>query len=235
MCRPIQAEREGAQSPFVPPAERTRYYHVRPRRIPPEFCHDELLEECSVLAALLLTRVISIADDQGRLPGHPKYIRANAFGMRPTISERKVDVALGELTAAGFLIRYDIGGRQLLQVAGWFDLQGKWGQRRTYPSRYPAPPGWTADWISAGAADDEVRAPGTQLTGDVRPPSPTPSPSSSSLTVPGLPDATERSVDPERLGRLLEHARSGSLSDAEAMELGAVVASDELARARSQR
>ena len=219
----------------MPPAERTRYYQVRPRRIPPEFCSDELLEDCSVLAALLLTRVISLADDQGRLPGHPKYIRATAFGMRPTISVAKVASAIGELGGAGFLIRYDVAGREFLQVARWFDLQGKWAQRRTYPSRYPAPPGWTSDWVTADSDEDDVRALGAQSEGNVPAPSPVTFPPSSALTVPGLPNDPDGGGEPGRIERLLEHARHGLLSDAEAMELGAAVATDELARTRSER
>ena len=55
----------------MPDREHTRYYSTRPRRIPPEFCTDELLESCSLLAVVTLYRIISQADDQGRLPGAP--------------------------------------------------------------------------------------------------------------------------------------------------------------------
>src|SRR3990172_10200156 len=143
------------------PGERPRAYQIRPRRVPPEFCTDELLEGCSVLATLLLYRLISLADDQGRLPGHPKYVKGVCLPMRPEVTERKVAAALDELVQAGFVIRYDLKGRIFLQIDRWFDLQGKWGQRRTYRSQYPAPPGWTSDWVNVGT-DDEVRAPGAQ-------------------------------------------------------------------------
>jgi len=96
--------------------QRTRYYATRPRRVPPEFCSDELLEACGVLATLLLYRLISQADDQGRLPGHPKYIRATCFGLRPEITERKVAAALDELERAGFILRYDLRNRTFLQI-----------------------------------------------------------------------------------------------------------------------
>jgi hypothetical protein len=125
--------------------ERTRFYSTRPRRVPPEFCTDDLLEECSVLAALTLYRIISMADDQGRLPGAPTYIRSLCFSRRPEISVATVASAIDQIVRAGFLSRYDYQGRVLLQVDRWHDLQGKWG-RRAYGSRYPAPPGWTSDW-----------------------------------------------------------------------------------------
>jgi hypothetical protein len=99
--------------------EHTRYYSARPRRVPPEFCTDELLEECNPLAALALYRIISQADDQGRLPGSAKYIRVLCFGMRPKITEAQVTLALKELAAAGFLIRYEAAGRPFLQVDRW--------------------------------------------------------------------------------------------------------------------
>jgi len=201
--------------------QRTRYYATRPRRVPPEFCNDELLEACSILATLLLYRLISQADDQGRLPGHPKYIRAICFGMRPEISEKKVAAALDELERAGFVLRYDLRNRVFLQIDRWFDLQGKWGQRRTYPSRYPAPPGWTDDWVNTGDRNDELRAPGGQDARDVRPPLPLSSASSvtSPFTGLGMPPASAGGM--VRAGDLVERAKRGRLTDEEAFELGA--------------
>ena len=210
--------------------ERTRYYQVRPRRVPPEFCNDELLEECSERAALLLYRLISQADDQGRQPGHPKSVRANAFPMRESITPAKVEAALAELSRAGFIIRYDVAGRRFIQIAGWFHMQGKWGQRRTYPSRYPPPPGWTEDWVNAGSDADEVRAPGTQAAGDLLPPTPFTFPPSStgSPTSPG--SAAPLGTDPGRFEALLELAVGGNLTEEEAVELGTLMASSEPAR-----
>lgn len=128
---------------------------------------------------------------------------------------------------SGFVIRYDVAGREFLQIDRWFDLQGKWGQRRTYPSRYPAPPGWTGDWVTAGADEDEVRAPGAQDARDVPPPVALSSPPSFALSIPGLVDATQRGEQPERVGQLLERAKRGLLTEAEALELGTAIAIDE--------
>jgi hypothetical protein len=208
--------------------ERTRYYSTRPRRVPPEFCSDELLEDCSLLAALLLYRVISQADDQGRLPGHPKWIRAVCFGMRPAISERKVAAALDEIVRAGFLIRYDVAHRVFLQVGHWHDLQGKWG-RRAYASRYPAPPGWTDDWVSVKSGDEEppaadqraeLRAPGAQSAGSLQAPLPVPLPSSLPFSVAGRSTRSAGSSGLERVGALIERAKGARMSDKEAFEMG---------------
>jgi hypothetical protein len=215
--------------------ERTRFYQVRPRRVPPEFCSDELLEECSERAALLLYRLISQADDQGRQPGHPKSVRANAFPMRESITPAKVEAALAELSRAGFIIRYDVAGRRFIQIAGWFDMQGKWGQRRTYPSRYPAPPGWADDWVTAGFDADEVRAPGTQAGGDLLPPT-SPSSASSTSGSPASPGSLAPSRShPRRFEALLELAVGGNLTEEEAVELGTLMASGVGAREQSSR
>ena len=153
--------------------ERSRYYSTRPRRVPPEFCTDELLESCSLTAALLMYRLISQADDQGRLQGSARRVRATCFPMRPEITERKVAAAITELAEAGFVIRYEIDGRAYLQIDHWTDLQGRSG-RRAYASRHPAPAGWTGDWVSVKPEDaiedhddgepvaSELRAVGTQ-------------------------------------------------------------------------
>lgn len=220
--------------------ERTRYYATRPRRVPPEFCSDELLESCSLLAALLLYRLISHADDQGRLPGAPKYVRAICFGMRPEISERKVAAATDELVRAGFVIRYDLKGRVFLQIDKWHDLQGKWG-RRAYASRYPGPPGWTHDWVSvkpdeADPADaPEVRAPGTQSARELHPPTPIALSVSSSFPSTGLrrPPAGAGGID--RVGELIARAKRGSLTDAEALEMGAALAEQSQTQERALR
>ena len=165
--------------------EHTRYYSTRPRRVPPEFCTDDLLEECSLLAALTLYRIISQADDQGRLPGSPKHIRALCFGMRPRVTVGQVAGAIDELVQAAFLLRYESNGRTLLQVDRWLDLQGKWG-RHSYASRYPAPAGWSADWVSKGSSDaSELHADDEQSASQVHTPVPiTPAVASSSTVTP---------------------------------------------------
>jgi len=177
--------------------ERSRYYSTRPRRVPPEFCTDELLESCGVTAALLIYRLISQADDQGRLQGSAKRVRATCFGMRQEITERKVAAAITELAEAGFVIRYEVDGRAFIQIDHWTDLQGRSG-RRAYQSRHPAPPGWTGDWVSVKPEDvteehdddapiaSELRAVSTQDARDLHAPIPVTLPFSSSISSPGL-------------------------------------------------
>ena len=193
--------------------EHTRYYSARPRRVPPEFCTDDLLEECSLLAALALYRIISQADDQGRLPGSPKHIRALCFGMRPKVTLGGVAAAIDELVQAGFVLRYEAHGRTLLQVDRWLDLQGRWG-RHAYPSRYPAPPGWSADWVSAKSGSDasELHAVDEQEESDLRtpisitPPSTVTPPFSASVPSTGLNPPARGTRGWESTGDLLRAA-----------------------------
>jgi hypothetical protein len=220
--------------PPVPDREHTRYYSTRPRRIPPEFCTDELLEGCSLLAVVTLYRIISQADDQGRLPGAPKYVRGTCFPMREGLAERKVADAIDELVRAGFLIRYDAKGRVFLQIDRWFDLQGKWG-RRAYPSRFPAPPGWIHDWVSekADEAGDE-RALGPQPAGELHPPITVPLPVTPTIPVTGLGRPPAGAGGLERIDVLIEKAKRGDLSQREAFELGSAAASDVLTGPRTR-
>ena len=140
---------------------------------------------------------------------------------RPEITERKVASALDELVRAGFVLRYDLTNRVFLQIARWFDLQGKRGQRRTYASRYPAPPGWPSDWVNTGERDDEVPAPGGRGARHLRPPLPLSSPSSSTPPFTGLGSPPVAAGAIGRTGDLVEKARRGQLTHEDAFELGA--------------
>ena len=60
---------------------------ARPRRVPPELCADERLEECSFVAASLFYRVSTQADDQDRLPRATRSVRGASFPMRQAITD----------------------------------------------------------------------------------------------------------------------------------------------------
>lgn len=144
----------------LPGTKRSRAYTTRPRRIPPELAQDVGLElGCSLLAALLYVRIITQADDQGRVPGDVRWIRSVCFGMRDEVTPRKLTAAIGELVETGFLILYEARMPQpirLIQVREWWEMQGSWGWR-AYPSRWPAPPGWSQDRVHGlGSAESDL-------------------------------------------------------------------------------
>lgn len=112
-----------------------------PRLIMPTICTSVPLASCPIEAQLLFERLITQADDQGRLQGEARVVAALCMPLIKQATERSVRRWLGELATAGLVIQYVADGRELIQLAGWWDNQGT--PRRAYPSRYPAPNGWT--------------------------------------------------------------------------------------------
>jgi hypothetical protein len=112
-----------------------------PRAIYPEMCDSPSLGRCSILANALFPRLVALADDQGRLAGDAYSLLVAALGrhMRE-VRVDQVEDALHELELAEVLTRYTVKGEQYLQLLSWWRWQN--GQRRAYPSRWPAPSGW---------------------------------------------------------------------------------------------
>lgn len=112
-----------------------------PRAIYPEMCSSPSLARCGLLANLLFPRLVSQADDQGRLPGGATAILLTCLPrLTDRVSADQVDEALAELTEARMLMRYADHGDPLLQIVGWWSWQQS--QRRAYPSRWAPPKGW---------------------------------------------------------------------------------------------
>jgi hypothetical protein len=91
---------------------------ARIRTIKPEFWTNERVMECSTNARLLFIGMWNFADDLGRLALAPKTIKAQVF---PS-DEISFDTILGmvqELSENGLLLRYEAGGKEYLQIAGW--------------------------------------------------------------------------------------------------------------------
>jgi hypothetical protein len=112
-----------------------------PRLIMPTVCTSVPVAGCGIEAQLLFDRLIAQADDQGRLQGEARVVAALCMPLIRSATERKVARWLGEIETAGLIERYQADGRELVQLRGWWDNQG--APRRAYPSRYPAPDGWT--------------------------------------------------------------------------------------------
>lgn len=112
-----------------------------PRAIYPEMCDSPSLGRCSILANALFPRLVALADDQGRLAGDAYSLLVAALGrhMRE-VRVDQVEDALHELELAEVVKRYTVRGQPYLQLLSWWRWQS--GQRRAYPSRWPAPSGW---------------------------------------------------------------------------------------------
>lgn len=106
--------------------------------------------EVSQLARLLLLGLISNADDDGRLSGAPKAIRARVFPADET-TPGEVSGLLGELSEHGLVELYEAGGKRYISLPGF-----KKHQRvdRPQKSKLPPPPSATVpEPVEDGSAD----------------------------------------------------------------------------------
>lgn len=122
-----------------------------PRIIHPLDCTDDALAACSIEAQLLYDRIRLQVDDQGRMLGKPKVVAALCMPLIDAATPEAVDAWLQELHEHELIQRYGAGPTDLVQMLRWHLEEA--GLRRTYPSRWPAPNGWT-DWRKGFAAAD---------------------------------------------------------------------------------
>lgn len=92
---------------------------MRARNIKPGFYKNDELAECSVWARLLAPGLWMLADREGRLKDRPLMIKAEIF----PFDEIDVDPLLRELHHANHIIRYEIDGRQYIQIPSFLTHQ----------------------------------------------------------------------------------------------------------------
>ena len=112
----------------------------KPRFIYPTIATSLSIAQLSALAELFFWRLLPQVDDQGRLIGHPKQLKALACPMREEITEKNIPDLLKELEAADLIIQYSTSSTLLIQIKSWWSYQS--GMRRIYPSNYRGPEGW---------------------------------------------------------------------------------------------
>jgi len=117
----------------------------KPRFIYPTIATSLSIAQVSALAELFFWRLLPQTDDQGRLTGHPKQLKALACPMRDEITEKNIPELLKELEEAELIIQYSASFEPLIQIKAWWDYQA--GMRRIYPSKYPPPEGWQEDTV----------------------------------------------------------------------------------------
>jgi len=92
-------------------------------------------------AILVATWLIPWGDDQGRMLNDPRWIKAQVFPLVDKITLTSIASAVERMAAVGMICAYTADdGTELLQFLSWWTWND--GQRRAYPSKYPAPPGW---------------------------------------------------------------------------------------------
>lgn len=89
---------------------------ARSRNIKPSIMDNEELADLNPLTRLLFIYLWMLADREGRLEDRPKRIGAQAL---PYDRAADVDAMLDELHAAGFIVRYECEGQELIQIVAF--------------------------------------------------------------------------------------------------------------------
>ena len=138
----------------------------KPRSIHPSCSTSLSLANLSPLAELLFYHMIANADDQGRLPGDLRVLKALVCPMREEITRENINTLLDEIENQGMILRYSDSNGPVIQIRNWWKHQSpQW----SYPSEYAPPPGWvdhlrfkkggavhTSSWPPAGEPSGEA-------------------------------------------------------------------------------
>lgn len=92
---------------------------ARARNIKPGFFKNEDLAECSPWARLCFAGLWTLADREGRLEDRPKRIKGELFAFDSV----EVEPLLRDLEARGFILRYVVDGRALMQIVAFLKHQ----------------------------------------------------------------------------------------------------------------
>jgi hypothetical protein len=94
---------------------------ARGRIIDREIFSHEILGELSLACRYLYHGIVVHADDEGRLKGSPKYLKAKIFPY-DDIAEKDIKNMVDQLATNGFLKSYQVGTNTFLEHPHW----GKW-------------------------------------------------------------------------------------------------------------
>lgn len=106
---------------------------ARSRNIKPGFFTNDVLGELPALTRLLFAGIWTICDREGRLEDRPKKIRAEVL----PYDQCDADEMLQQLHDAGFIQRYQAGGKNVIQVLAWAEHQNP--HMKEAASTLPAP------------------------------------------------------------------------------------------------
>lgn len=109
---------------------------ARKRMIDPTFWTDEKLGTLTALTRLLFMGLISNADDEGRLPGHPALVKSQIFPYDVDITVQNVSDWLKNLAELDMIQVYSVKGQTYIQINNFLKYQSI---NRPTPSNYPAP------------------------------------------------------------------------------------------------
>ncbi len=110
------------------------------RMINSRFFESLDVADLTILQRFLLMGMIVQADDQGRLPGDPRWIKVKIFPY-DDIPIKSINEALESISDYDdTLIQYVVNEKKIIQLRNWWKYQNlQWAA----PSEYQAPEGWT--------------------------------------------------------------------------------------------
>jgi len=96
---------------------------LRSRWIRPTIVTNEDLVALGMPAYILFTGLWMMADRMGRLEDRPKRIKATIMPLWDEVCWQDVENLLEKLAGAGFIRRYEIGGKRYIQILNWHKHQ----------------------------------------------------------------------------------------------------------------
>ncbi|WP_240923482.1 hypothetical protein [Paenibacillus sp. RUD330] len=104
--------------------------------IDPSFWEDEKLGELSPSVRLLFMGLISQADDEGRLKGHPGLVKSLIYPYDMDITPQSVDEWLNQLASRKMILRYEVDSQKYILLNNFKKHQTI---NRPQESKLPAP------------------------------------------------------------------------------------------------
>ena len=112
---------------------------ARTRNIKPAFFDNDILGSLDPLVRLLFIGLWCIADRDGRLEDRPRRIKKTLLGYDDATAE-ETNGMLEQLAETGFIIRYETGGEQYIQIVNFSKHQNP--NMKEKASEIPPPPGF---------------------------------------------------------------------------------------------
>lgn len=113
--------------------------NMKHRFLDPELRRSESVSKLSFRQRDLWYRLILSVDDQGRMPGHPGLVRADAWPL-DDVPLDEVQADLETLQKQELIIIYESEKKRYIQLLNWKKYQN--GAEWLGKSDYPAPDGW---------------------------------------------------------------------------------------------
>jgi hypothetical protein len=110
--------------------------------VKPEFYSDPELGRLSLEARYLYKGTWSFADDAGRLPADPRFLKSSIFPFDDRIGIRKVKALVDEVIAVRKIVLYEVEGVTYIYLPNFARHQKI---NRPQPAKYPPPPGTFTD------------------------------------------------------------------------------------------